>query len=80
MDDHTRDPEVPPPIRGEPTGWRPPEGRWDHDTLRRATVYGVRLHDSGDYHAAHDCFENGRPSTNRSHRQGRGFERPATTV
>ncbi|MFB6118713.1 DUF309 domain-containing protein [Halosegnis sp.] len=57
MDEHTTDPEVPPPVRGEPTGWRPDLRRWEHDTLRRATVHGVRLYNAGDYHAAHDCFE-----------------------
>ena len=58
MDDHTTDREVPPPITGEPTGWLPREGRWEHDTLRRATVHGVRLYNAGEYHEAHDCFEN----------------------
>jgi len=57
VDDHTTDPEVPPPVRGQPAGWLPDEGRWEHDTLRRATVHGVRLYNAGDYHEAHDCFE-----------------------
>ena len=56
MDDHTSDPSVGPP-RGNPTGWLPEEGRWKHDTLRRAVGYGVRLFNSGHYHASHDCFE-----------------------
>ncbi|MFC7154321.1 DUF309 domain-containing protein [Halomarina halobia] len=56
MDDHTRDPTVGPPRRGSPTGWRD-DGRWEHATLRRATVHGVRLYNSGAYHESHDCFE-----------------------
>jgi predicted metal-dependent hydrolase len=55
MDEHTRDPSVAPPA-GDPTGWRA-DGRWEHATLRRATVHGVRLFNAGDYHEAHDCFE-----------------------
>jgi predicted metal-dependent hydrolase len=55
MDDHTRDPSVGPPA-GDPTGWRD-DGRWEHATLRRATVHGVRLYNAGEYHEAHDCFE-----------------------
>jgi predicted metal-dependent hydrolase len=57
MDDHTRDDSVGPPATGTPTGWRPADDRWDHDTLRRATVHGVRLYNSGEYHESHDCFE-----------------------
>ncbi|MFC7236433.1 DUF309 domain-containing protein [Halosegnis marinus] len=57
MDDHTTDNDVPPPVRGEPTGWRADWGRWEHDTLRRATVHGVRLFNAGEYHESHDCFE-----------------------
>ncbi|MFD1589094.1 DUF309 domain-containing protein [Halorientalis brevis] len=57
MDDHTRDDSVGPPARGTPTGWLPERDRWKHDTLRRATVHGVRLFNSGDYHESHDCFE-----------------------
>jgi len=60
MDDHTRDPSVPPPL-GNPTGWvRNPSGRggyWEHATLRRAVGHGVRLFNDGAYHEAHDCFE-----------------------
>ncbi len=55
MDEHTRAPDVAPPA-GDPTGWRP-DGRWEHATLRRATVHGVRLYNDGAYHEAHDCFE-----------------------
>lgn len=55
MDDHTRDPDVNPP-RGNPTGWRP-DGQWEHATLRRAVVHGVRLYNSRAFHASHDCFE-----------------------
>ena len=55
MDDHTRDPSVPPPL-GDPTGWRADE-KWEHATLRRALVHGVRLFNSEAYHESHDCFE-----------------------
>ncbi|WP_435346831.1 DUF309 domain-containing protein [Haloarchaeobius sp. HRN-SO-5] len=57
MDDHTRDSSVAPPESGSPTGWRPADGVWEHATLRRALVHGVRLYNSGDYHESHDCFE-----------------------
>ena len=58
MDDHTRDRAVAPPPDGQnPPGWLPEAGRWEHDTLRRATIHGVRLINSGEYHDAHDCFE-----------------------
>jgi predicted metal-dependent hydrolase len=57
MDDHTRDDSVAPPPHGAPTGWHPTEDRWEHDTLRRATVHGVRLFNAGEYHDSHDCFE-----------------------
>jgi hypothetical protein len=57
MDEHTTDPTVSGPERGSPTGWLPDRGRWEHDTLRRATVHGVRLYNSGEYHGSHDCFE-----------------------
>jgi len=56
MDEHTRDPAVDPPRAGDPTGWRA-DGRWEHATCRRATVHGVRLFNSGEYHDSHDCFE-----------------------
>ncbi|UTF52493.1 DUF309 domain-containing protein [Natronosalvus rutilus] len=58
MDEHTRAPDVDPPSDSSaPTGWRPELDRWEHGTLRRATVHGVRLFNAGDYHASHDCFE-----------------------
>ena len=57
MDDHTRDASVGPPRVGTPTGWLPAEGRWEHDTLRRATVHGIRLFNVGEFHESHDCFE-----------------------
>ncbi|MFC7057543.1 DUF309 domain-containing protein [Halovenus salina] len=57
MDEHTRDDSVEPPTAGTPTGWHPAEGRWEHETLRRAVVHGVRLYNAGSYHEAHDCFE-----------------------
>ncbi|UPV74665.1 DUF309 domain-containing protein [Halorussus limi] len=57
MDEHTRDASVGPPRVGNPTGWLPAEGRWEHDTLRRATVHGVRLFNAAEFHESHDCFE-----------------------
>ena len=58
MDDHTRDPSVGPPAgETQPTGWLPEAGRWEHDTLRRATRHGIRLFNAGAYHESHDCFE-----------------------
>lgn len=57
MSEHTRDDSVDPPARGEPAGWNPATGRWEHGTLRRAVVHGVRLYNSGGFHEAHDCFE-----------------------
>jgi len=56
MDDHTRDRSVGPP-RGDPSGWLPDERRWEHGTLRRATIHGVRLFNAGAFHESHDCFE-----------------------
>jgi predicted metal-dependent hydrolase len=56
MDEHTNDPSVPAPP-GEPSGWDPERERWEHATLRRAVVHGVRLYNDGAYHEAHDCFE-----------------------
>ncbi|WP_136715612.1 DUF309 domain-containing protein [Halorientalis salina] len=57
MDDHTRDDSVDRPTAGTPTGWLPEQNRWKHDTLRRATVHGVRLYNAGEFHESHDCFE-----------------------
>ncbi|MFA9424841.1 DUF309 domain-containing protein [Natronorubrum sp. A-ect3] len=58
MDDHTRDPTVSPPAGSEtPTGWLVADDRWEHGTLRRAVVHGVRLYNSGAFHESHDCFE-----------------------
>jgi hypothetical protein len=57
MTEHTQDATVAPPARGEPTGWRGAEGRWEHPTLREAVVHGVRLYNDGAFHEAHDCFE-----------------------
>ena len=57
MDEHTRDETVDPPSSGEPTGWNEDGGHWEHGTLRRAVVHGVRLYNAGAYHEAHDCFE-----------------------
>lgn len=56
MDEHTRDPSVAPPL-GNPTGWKIEERVWEHATLRRAVEHGVRLFNSGEFHASHDCFE-----------------------
>ncbi|QIO23200.1 DUF309 domain-containing protein [Haloarcula sp. JP-L23] len=55
MDEHTRDPTVAPPD-GDPAGWRA-DGQWEHATLRRAVVHGVRLYNAGEFHDSHDCFE-----------------------
>jgi predicted metal-dependent hydrolase len=57
MTDHTQDPTVGPPSAGTPTGWHPDTGEWEHATLRRAVVHGVRLYNSGAFHESHDCFE-----------------------
>ena len=58
MDDHTRDPTVSPPAGSEtPTGWLGSDDCWEHGTLRRAVVHGVRLYNSGAFHESHDCFE-----------------------
>ena len=60
MDDHTRDHTVAPPVSGDPTGWRAERGEsngWEHGTLRKAVVHGVRLYNSGAFHESHDCFE-----------------------
>lgn len=60
MDNHTRDDTVGPPTSGTPTGWdasKMESNGWEHGTLRRATVHGVRLYNAGEYHEAHDCFE-----------------------
>jgi len=60
MDEHTRDYSVGPPTSGDPTGWRADRGAsngWEHGTLRRAVVHGVRLYNVGAFHEAHDCFE-----------------------
>jgi len=60
MDEHTHDPDVPPPTSGDPTGWQQDRGvsnGWEHGTLRRAVVHGVRLYNAGEYHESHDCFE-----------------------
>jgi len=60
VDEHTVDPTVAPPTAGTPTGWRadrPESNGWEHGTLRRATVHGVRLYNAGAFHESHDCFE-----------------------
>ena len=60
MNDHTRDDTIGPPTSGTPTGWdadREPSNGWEHGTLRRAVIHGVRLYNSGEFHEAHDCFE-----------------------
>ncbi|NGM69396.1 DUF309 domain-containing protein [Natronolimnobius sp. AArcel1] len=58
MDDHTSDPSVNPPPRGQtPAGWLEADERWTHATLRQAIVHGVRLFNDGAYHESHDCFE-----------------------
>ncbi|QFU83994.1 DUF309 domain-containing protein [Natronorubrum aibiense] len=58
MDEHTRDPSVsPPPGTSSPTGWLEDVDRWEHATLRKAVVHGVRLYNAGAFHESHDCFE-----------------------
>ena len=57
MSDHTRDPTIGQPESVNPTGWDPKTGEWDHGTLRRAVVHGVRLYNAGEFHESHDCFE-----------------------
>jgi predicted metal-dependent hydrolase len=57
MSDHTHDPTVNPPASGNPTGWIPEKGEWEHGTLRQAVVHGVCLYNSGEFHESHDCFE-----------------------
>ena len=60
MDDHTRDRSVAPPLSGTPAGWsaiRAASNGWEHGTLRRAVVHGVRLFNDGAFHESHDCFE-----------------------
>jgi uncharacterized protein len=60
MSDHTRDHTVAPPTAGSPTGWKRERGEsngWEHGTLRRAVVHGVRLFNDGAFHESHDCFE-----------------------
>jgi predicted metal-dependent hydrolase len=60
MDEHTVDHTVPPPTGGNPTGWdagRAASNGWEHGTLRRAAVHGVRLYNAGEFHESHDCFE-----------------------
>lgn len=57
MTDHTTDPSVAPPREGNPTGWDPATGSWDHATLRRAVGHGIRLFNDGAFHESHDCFE-----------------------
>jgi hypothetical protein len=62
MDDHTRDPNVAPPL-GNPTGWCHDRREWGHATLRRATERDARPFDAGEYHAS---LENVRVSVNSS--------------
>jgi len=60
MNDHTHDSDVGPPISGNPTGWQQDRGisnGWEHGTLRRAVIHGVRLYNSGAFHESHDCYE-----------------------
>ena len=58
MDEHTRDSTVSPPPAGQaPIGWLPEKDCWEHGTLRRTVVHGVRLYNSGEFHESHDCFE-----------------------
>ncbi|WP_436901130.1 DUF309 domain-containing protein [Halovenus halobia] len=56
MDDHTNAEGVDSPPEAVP-GWLAEEDRWEHATLRRATVHGIALFNDGAYHESHDCFE-----------------------
>ncbi len=56
MDDHTNAEGVDGPPEAVP-GWLAEDNRWEHATLRRATVHGVALFNDGAYHESHDCFE-----------------------
>lgn len=56
MDEHTNADSVDPPATDVP-GWLPDKQRWEHATLRRATIHGVALFNDGAYHESHDCFE-----------------------
>ena len=56
MDDHTNAEGVEGPPEAVP-GWLAEDNRWEHATLRRATVHGVALFNDGAYHESHDCFE-----------------------
>jgi len=42
---------------GDAADARVASGYWEHATLRRATEHGVRLFNAGEFHEAHDCFE-----------------------
>lgn len=60
MNKHTQDPSVGPPVLGNPSGWRRDRAvsnGWEHGTLRRAVMHGVRLYNAGAFHESHDCFE-----------------------
>lgn len=57
MSDHTQDASVAPPATGNPTGWNQQTESWEHPTLREAVLRSVRLYNSGEFHAAHDCLE-----------------------
>jgi len=78
MDEHTGDPTVPDPDRGNPTGGPPGAGRWGHDTLRRAGVHAGRLYDPGEYHESNDRFDDVGPGVNDPYRQVIQFEPLAT--
>lgn len=69
MNDHTRDSTVEPPSAGTPTGWHADRAEWEHATLRRAVVHGVRLYNVGEFHESHDCFENVCVSVNNAYGQ-----------
>jgi len=54
---HTQVDGVAPPDSGDPSGWLGGAGQWEHPTLRRAVVHGVRLYNGGEHHESADCFE-----------------------
>ena len=69
MDEHTTDSSVRSPIPDDPAGGRGVSNGWEHGTLRRAVIHGVRLDNSGASHESHDCFESVRSSVNTSVRE-----------
>lgn len=57
MSEHTNRADVSPPSNPQTSGWNTAEQQWEHPTLRKATVHGIRLYNVSEYHESHDCFE-----------------------